>query len=126
MACAVRRPQWNCHNGIATMEWPQWNCHNGMATMELPQWNCHNGIATMELPQWNCHNGIATMELWCERRTSSVITGGAVYSTRPYVFYLQFFFNCFSPKVDPKNTSHNCKHNSVFAKPMFCSFIFNC
>ena len=28
--------------------------------MELPQWNCHNGIATMELPQWNCHNGITT------------------------------------------------------------------
>jgi hypothetical protein len=36
------------------MELPQWNCHNGIATMELPQWNCHNGIATMELPQWNC------------------------------------------------------------------------
>jgi hypothetical protein len=36
------------------MELPQWNCHNGIATMELPQWNCHNGIGTMELPQWNC------------------------------------------------------------------------
>jgi hypothetical protein len=35
------------------MELPQWNCHNGIATMELPQWNCHNGIATMELLQWN-------------------------------------------------------------------------
>jgi len=49
-----------------------------------------------------------------------------IHVVRRCVFYLQFFFNCFSPKVNSKNTSNNCKHNSIFSKPMFCSFNFCC